>query len=117
MCSAAATCLQGVAVLKLFKYVTFFRGMTVIWRTVAKAKWDLAQFIATWGIIVLSFAMVTTMTWGYYSKDFATVLNSCIELIRFAFGEASRRRDCHSATPPSTVSRCFNRDGERASAK
>ena len=29
----------------------------------------------------------------------------------------SRRRDCHSAAPRSTFSRCFNRDGERASAK
>ena len=30
-----------------------------------------------------------------------------------------RRRDCHSAAPPSTFGRCFNRDGktERASAK
>ena len=25
----------------------------------------------------------------------------------------SRRRDCHSAAPPSTFSRCLNRDGER----
>ena len=32
-------------------------------------------------------------------------------------GLSSRRRDCHSAAPPSTVVRCFNRDGERASAK
>ena len=24
----------------------------------------------------------------------------------------SRRRDCHSAGPPSHFSRCFNRDGE-----
>ena len=29
----------------------------------------------------------------------------------------SRRRDCHSAAPPSTFSRRFNSDGERASAK
>ena len=29
----------------------------------------------------------------------------------------SRRRDCHSAATPSTISRCFNREGERASAK
>ena len=29
----------------------------------------------------------------------------------------SRRRDCHSAAPPSSFSRCFNRDRERASAK
>ena len=29
----------------------------------------------------------------------------------------SRRRDCHSAAPPSTFSRCFNRDVDRASAK
>ena len=26
-------------------------------------------------------------------------------------------RDCHSAAPPSTFSRCVNSDGERASAK
>ena len=32
-------------------------------------------------------------------------------------GNSSRRRDCHSAAPPSTFSRCFNSDGERASAK
>ena len=31
-------------------------------------------------------------------------------------GGCSRRRDCHSAAPPSTFSRCFNSDGERASA-
>ena len=29
----------------------------------------------------------------------------------------SRRRDCHSAAIPSSFSRCFNSDGERASAK
>ena len=29
----------------------------------------------------------------------------------------SRPRDCHSAAPPSTFSRCFNGDGERASAE
>ena len=29
----------------------------------------------------------------------------------------SRRRDCHSAAPPSIFSRCFNSDGERASPK
>ena len=29
----------------------------------------------------------------------------------------SRRPDCHSAAPPSTFSRCFNSDGERASSK
>ena len=29
----------------------------------------------------------------------------------------SRRRDCHFAAPPSTFSRCFNKDGERASEK
>ena len=29
----------------------------------------------------------------------------------------SRRRDCHSAAPPSTLSRRFNSDGESASAK
>ena len=28
-----------------------------------------------------------------------------------------RREDCHSAASPSTFSSCFNRDGERASAK
>ena len=28
-----------------------------------------------------------------------------------------RRRDCHSAEPPSTLSRCFHSDGERASAE
>ena len=33
------------------------------------------------------------------------------------FGTASCRRDCHSAAPPSPFGRCFNRDGERASAK
>ena len=27
-------------------------------------------------------------------------------------GTGDRRRDCHSAAPPSTFSRCFNRDGE-----
>ena len=32
-------------------------------------------------------------------------------------GWTSRRRDCHSAAPPSPFSRCFNSDGERASAK
>ena len=32
-------------------------------------------------------------------------------------GGTSRRRDCHSAAPPSNFSRCFNSDGERASAK
>ena len=32
-------------------------------------------------------------------------------------GKPSCRRDCHSAAPPSTFSRCFNSDGERASAK
>ena len=32
-------------------------------------------------------------------------------------GFISRRRDCPSAAPPSTFSRCFNSDGERASAK
>ena len=30
---------------------------------------------------------------------------------------ACRRRDCHSAAPPSPFSRCFNGDGERASAE
>ena len=35
-----------------------------------------------------------------------------------ATGSSSRRREfCHSAAPPSTCSRCVNRDGERASAK
>ena len=29
----------------------------------------------------------------------------------------SRRRDCRSAAPPSPFSRCFNRDGEKVSAK
>ena len=29
----------------------------------------------------------------------------------------SHWRDCHSAASPSTFSRCFNSDGERASAK
>ena len=32
-------------------------------------------------------------------------------------GGASRRRDCHSAAPPSTVSRRINSDVERASSK
>ena len=32
-------------------------------------------------------------------------------------GTTSRRRDCHSAPPPCTSIRCFNMDGERASAK
>ena len=32
-------------------------------------------------------------------------------------GGDSHRRDCHSAASPSTFSRCFNRDGERASAE
>ena len=32
-------------------------------------------------------------------------------------GASSRRRDCHSAAPPSAFSRCFNSDGERASAE
>ena len=32
-------------------------------------------------------------------------------------GGGSHWRDCHSAAPPSTFSRCFNSDGERASAK
>ena len=31
--------------------------------------------------------------------------------------QVSRRRDNHSAAPPSTFSRCFNSDGERASTK
>ena len=30
--------------------------------------------------------------------------------------QPSRRRDCHSAAPPSTDSRCFNTDGEGMSA-
>ena len=34
-----------------------------------------------------------------------------------ADGDDSRWRDCHSAVPPSTFSRCINSDGERASAK
>ena len=29
----------------------------------------------------------------------------------------SRRRDCHSAAPPSPFSRCFNMDGEGMSVK
>ena len=32
-------------------------------------------------------------------------------------GANSRRRDWHSAAPPSTLSRCFNTDGEGVSAK
>ena len=32
-------------------------------------------------------------------------------------GATSRRRDCPSAAPPSAFSRCFNSDGERASAE
>ena len=32
-------------------------------------------------------------------------------------GALRHRRDCHSAAPPSTFSRCFNSDGERASEK
>ena len=44
-----------------------------------------------------------------------------VELLRVQLltrtGAASRWRDCHSAAPPSTFSRCFNSDGERASAK
>ena len=32
-------------------------------------------------------------------------------------GGTSRRRDCHSAVPPFTFSRCSNRHGERASSK
>ena len=32
-------------------------------------------------------------------------------------GPPSRRRDCHSAAPPSTFSRRFNSDGEGISAK
>ena len=35
----------------------------------------------------------------------------------FKFGTTSRRRDCPSAAPPSTSSRCFNRDGEGVSAQ
>ena len=34
-----------------------------------------------------------------------------------ASGMCSHWRDCHSAAPPSTFSRCFNSDGERVSAK
>ena len=32
-------------------------------------------------------------------------------------GEASRRRDCHSAAPLSNFIRCFNMDGEGVSSK
>ena len=41
------------------------------------------------------------------------------ELSGWTEHQPSRRRDCHSAAPPppSTFSRCFNMDGERASAK
>ena len=31
--------------------------------------------------------------------------------------QPSRRRDCHSAAPPSPSSRCFNMDGEGMSVK
>ena len=34
-----------------------------------------------------------------------------------AMHTASRRRDCHSAAPPSPFRRCLNMDGERASGK
>ena len=33
------------------------------------------------------------------------------------WGGTGHRRDCRSAAPPFTFVRCFNRDGERASAK
>ena len=33
------------------------------------------------------------------------------------YGNPRRRRDCHSAVPPSTLSRCSNRNGERAPAE
>ena len=41
------------------------------------------------------------------------------EVLRWSLqkGERSCRRDCHSAAPPSTLIMCFNRGGERASAK
>ena len=38
------------------------------------------------------------------------------DAVRFC-GKLSRRRDCHSAAPPSPFSRCFNRHGERVPAK
>ena len=37
--------------------------------------------------------------------------------MRAVRGEISRRRDCHSAAPPSPSSRFFNSDGERARQK
>ena len=38
-------------------------------------------------------------------------------ILNTAIGGASRRRDCHSAAPPSPFSRRFNMDVEGVSAK
>ena len=42
---------------------------------------------------------------------------SCPSCIVNDYIWCSRRRDCHSAAPPSTFNRCFHSDGKRASAK
>ena len=51
--------------------------------------------------------------------SFETAANplSNLDEVRGRWLLLSRRRECHSAGTPSPFSRCFNSDGERASAK
>ena len=55
--------------------------------------------------------------WGVRGCKPAEGAACVVHVDEHLWSPACRRRDCHSAAPPSPFSRCFNGDGERASAE
>ena len=73
--------------LKLFKFVDFFAGLTVLWSTIHKSAGQLFAFAVSYAIVLSSFVLFATMVWGYYSDEFSTFESSAVELVRFSFGD------------------------------
>jgi hypothetical protein len=76
-----------LAMLKLFKFVDFFAGLTVLWSTIHKSAGQLFAFALSYVIVLSSFVLYATMTWGYHSEEFSTFERSAVELVRFSFGD------------------------------
>ena len=75
------------ALLKLFKFVDFFAGLTVLWSTIHKSAGQLFAFLVSYVIVLSVFVLFATMVWGYYSDEFSTFESSAVELVRFSFGD------------------------------
>jgi hypothetical protein len=77
-----------ITVFKFLKYVTIFRSTTVLWSTIDRAKAQLFTYLIVMLIIMMAFALLCVMMWGYTAKTFHNIPTAVFSLVRLSSGES-----------------------------